>query len=199
MSNILDWIENKEHLKIAIIDYVECDLDIINLSEEYWIKHWEIFKRKKDNKRISPREFSERLYNYLWIPKVSELIIILYLEDLKDITPTIYEINKLLRRTTNQYSVTFKSVKKLEDLDIIFTKTIKGSNRKQKQIYIKKDVVKIYGDDEFRQMMLNEWDIDAKVYIKRKLNWLLKEKEKVENRIKMIKKSRRYMGDKNDE
>ena len=154
---------------------------------------------KKDNKRISPREFSERLYNYLWIPKVSELIIILYLEDLKDITPTIYEINKLLRRTTNQYSVTFKSVKKLEDLDIIFTKTIKGSNRKQKQIYIKKDVVKIYGDDEFRQMMLNEWDIDAKVYIKRKLNWLLKEKEKVENRIKMIKKSRRYMGDKNDE
>ena len=85
MSNILDWIENKEHLKIAIIDYVECDLDIINLSEEYWIKHWEIFKRKKDNKRISPREFSERLYNYLWIPKVSELIIILYLEDLKDI------------------------------------------------------------------------------------------------------------------
>ena len=199
MSNILDWIENKEHLKIAIIDYVECDLDIINLSEQYWIKHWEIFKRKKDNKRISPREFSERLYNYLWIPKVSELIIILYLEDLKDITPTIYEINKLLRRTTNQYSVTFKSVKKLEDLDIIFTKTIKGSNRKQKQIYIKKDVVKIYGDDEFRQMMLNEWDIDAKVYIKRKLNWLLKEKEKVENRIKMIKKSRRYMGDKNDE
>ena len=121
------------------------------------------------------------------------------MEDLKDITPTIYEINKLLRRTTNQYSVTFKSVKKLEDLDIIFTKTIKGSNRKQKQIYIKKDVVKIYGDDEFRQMMLNEWDIDAKVYIKRKLNWLLKEKEKVENRIKMIKKSRRYMGDKNDE
>jgi hypothetical protein len=191
MGKILNWIENKEHLKIAIIDYVEAELDIINFSNEYWIKHWEIFKRKKDNRRISQREFNERLYNYLWIPKVSELIIILYLEDLKGINHTMYEINKLLRRTKDQYSATFKSIKKLEGLDITYTKSIPNSNRKEKQVFINKNITKIYGDDEFRQMMLNEWNTDAKEYIKRKLKWLLEEKEKVENGIRMIKKGKK--------
>ena len=191
MGKILDFIENKEHLKIAIMDYVEAELDIISFSDEYWIKHWEIFKHKKDNKRISQRVFRERVYNYLWIPKVSELLIILYLENLKGFNPTIYEINKLLRRTKDQYSATFKTVKKLEKLSIVSTMPVKESTRKEKQIFINKDIVKIYGDDEFRQMMLDEWNTDAKEYVKKRLNWLLKEKEKVENRIKMIKKGRR--------
>ena len=191
MGKILDFIENKEHLKIAIMDYVEAELDIISFSDEYWIKHWEIFKHKKDNKRISQRVFRERIYNYLWIPKVSELLIILYLENLKGFNPTIYEINKLLRRTKDQYSATFKTVKKLEKLSIVSTMPVKESTRKEKQIFINKDIVKIYGDDEFRQMMLDEWNTDAKEYVKKRLNWLLKEKEKVENRIKMIKKGRR--------
>jgi hypothetical protein len=191
MGKILEWIENKEHLKIAIMDYVEAELDIINFSDEYWLKHWEVFKRNKDKKRIIQKEFSERLYNYLWIPKVSELIIILYLEDLKDIHPTIYEINKLLRRTKDQYSATFKSIKKLEELDMIYTESLKDSKRKEKQIFINKKIVKIYGDDEFRQMMLNEWNTDAKEYINRKLSWLLKEKEKVEQGIKIIKKGKK--------
>ena len=108
MEKTLEFIKNKEHFKIAIMDYVEAELNIINFSEEYWIDHWEIFKQKKDRKRISRREFSERLYNYLWIPKVSELLIILYLEDLKGINPTIYGVNKLLRRTRYQYSATFR-------------------------------------------------------------------------------------------
>jgi len=191
MGKILDWIENKEPLKIAIMDYVEAELDVINFSDEYWLKHWKVFKRNKDKKIISQREFSERLYNYLWTPKVSELIIILYLEDVKDVHPTIYEINKLLRRTKDQYSATFKSIKKLGELDIIYTEPLGDSKRKEKQVFINKEIVKIYGDDEFRQMMLDEWNTDAKEYIKRKLSWLLKEKEKVEQRIKLIKKGKR--------
>lgn len=188
MGKILEWIKNKEPLKIAIMNYVEGELDVIHFSVEYWLKHWEIFKRNKDKKRISHKEFNERLYNYLWTPKVSELIIILYLEDLKDIHPTIYEINKLLRRTKDQYSATFKSIKKLEKLDIIYTEPLKDSKRKEKQIFINKKIVKIYGDDEFRQMMLNEWNTDAKEYINKKLRWLLKEKEKVEQGIKLSRK-----------
>ena len=173
------------------MDYVEAELEVINSSDEYWLKHWKVFRRNKDKKRISQREFYERLYNYLWIPKVSELIIILYLENLKGIHPSIYEINRLLRRTKDQYSATFKSVKKLEELDIIYTMPLKNSKRKEKQIFINKEITKIYGDDEFRQMMLDEWNTDAKEYIKRKLSWLLKEKEKVEQRIKLIKKGKR--------
>lgn len=191
MGKIIEWTENKEHLKIAIIDYIEAELDIIHFSDEYWINHWEIFKRKKDNKRISQREFSERLYNYLWIPKVSELIIILYLEDLKGVNPTMYEINKLLRRTKDQYSATFKSIKKLEELNITYTKSIKDSKRKEKQVFINKKIVKLYGDDEFRQMMLDEWDTDAKEYIERKIKCLKRDKEQIEKKIKMIKKGRR--------
>jgi len=191
MEKTLEFIKNKEHFKIAIMDYVEAELNIINFSEEYWIDHWEIFKQKKDRKRISRREFSERLYNYLWIPKVSELLIILYLEDLKGINPTIYGVNKLLRRTRYQYSATFKNVKKLEELNILTTKRVKGSNRKDRQIFINKEIVKIYGDDEFKQMMLDEWDTDAKEYIKRRLNLLRKDKEKVEKRIKMNKNGKR--------
>ena len=143
MGKILEWIENKEHLKIAVVDYVEAELDIINFSDEYWLKHWEVFKRNKDKKRITQREFNERLYNYLWIQKVSELIIILYLEDLKDVHPTIYEINRLLRRTKDQYSATFKAIKKLNELDIIYTEPLENSKRNEKRIFINKKIAKI--------------------------------------------------------
>lgn len=190
MGELLGWIENKEHLKIAILDYEESELDIISFSDEYWMKHWKTFKRKKD-KKVSKKEFSERLYYYLWNPKISELIIILYLEDLKNNHPTIYEINKLLRRTKNQYSATFKAIKKLEELEIVHTKPVERSRRKEKQVFINKKVTRIYGDDVFRQMMLKEWNTDAKEYIKIKLKHLLKQKEEIEKRIKRIKKGKR--------
>jgi hypothetical protein len=187
MGKLLEFIKNKEHLKLSIIDYVDSNINIIHFSDEYWIKHWEIFKETE----ISKREFEEKLYNYLWIPKVSELLIILYLEDLKNINPNFYEMNKLLRRTKEQYSATLKSIQKLEKLDIIYTKSVEDSKRNEKQIFINKKITRIYGEDEFRQMMLEEWETDAKEYTKRKINSLLKEKEKVEYKIKMNKKGKR--------
>jgi hypothetical protein len=187
MGKLLEFIKNKEHLKLSIIDYVDSNINIIHFSDEYWIKHWKFFKETE----ISKREFEEKLYNYLWIPKVSELLIILYLEDLKNINPNFYEMNKLLRRTKEQYSATLKSIQKLEKLDIIYTKPVEDSKRNEKQIFINKKITRIYGEDEFRQMMLEEWETDAKEYTKRKINSLLKEKEKVEYKIKMNKKGKR--------
>ncbi len=191
MAKIEEFIENKEPLKIAIMDYKDADLDVIDFSDEYYINHWKVFERKLDKEIIPKREFSERLYNYLWILKVSECIIILYLEDLKNLHPIIYELNHLLRRTKDQYSSTFKIVEKLRNLDIIYTKPVKDSGRKEKQVFINKEVCKLYGDDEFKQMMLDEWDAFAKEYIKRRIEYMVKDKVKFENRIKMIKKGRR--------
>lgn len=191
MENILKWIENKEPLKLAIMEYMAKQIDIINYSDEYYIKHRDIFKRPVEKKNVSNREFFERLNDYLYIEKVTELLIILYLEDLKGNHPTIYELNRLLKRTSNQYSATFKQVDKLEKLDIVYTKQVKESPRKEKKVYINKEITTIYGDDEFRRMMLNEWDIDAKEYIKIKFDGLIKDKEKFEKRILMIKKGRR--------
>ena len=144
------------------MDYIDSELDIICFSDEYRVNHWKVFKQKKDKEKINDQEFSKRLFNYLWTPKVSELLIILYLEDLNGINPTIYQANKLLKRTSEQYSATYKCVSKLEELDIVYTKPIKDSNLNEKQIFINKYKVTIYGDDEFRQKMLDEWDTDAK-------------------------------------
>ncbi len=203
MSKLSEYLENKEQLKIGILDYVEAVLDIMNFSDEYWINHWETLETEKEKKRIlrkniSKREFSERLYNYLWIPKVSELIIIIYLEDLKGFHPHISELNRLLRRTSKQYSATFKVVKKLEELNIVYKKTAADAKHKDKQVFINKEVVRIYGDDEFRQMMLDEWNTTAKGYIERKLATLLKDKAKVEERIRLIKKNKRPKRDEDD-
>jgi len=191
MGKLLKFIENKEPLKLVIMEYMAKQIDIINYSDEYYIKHRDIFKRPTEKKTISDREFFERLNNYLYIEKVTELLITLYLEDLKGNHPTIYELNRLLKRTSNQYSATFKQVDKLEKLNIVYTKQVKESPRKEKRVYINKEITTIYGDDEFRRMMLAEWDTDAKEYIKRKLNGLLKDKEEFEKRILMIKKGKR--------
>ena len=191
MGKLLKFIENKEPLKLVIMEYMAKQIDIVNYSDEYYIKHRDIFKRPAEKKTISDREFFERLNNYLYIEKVTELLITLYLEDLKGNNPTIYELNRFLKRTSNQYSATFKQVDKLEKLDIIYTKQVKESPRKEKRVYINKEITTIYGDDEFRQMMLAEWNTDAKEYIKRKLNGLLKDKDEFEKRILMVKKGKR--------
>ena len=190
MGKLLEFIKNREPIKLAIIRYQDKEIDIINLSRDYYDNHWSIFRRKKDKNKLSEREFFERLYNFIWIEKVSELLIILYLEDLQGNYPTIYELNRFLRRTSNQYSATIKEVKKLEKLDIVCTKPKPNSKRKEKQIFIKKDIIKIYGDDEFRQMMLDEWDTDAKEYIKRKLEGLKKQKEEFEKKLLLIKRGK---------
>lgn len=191
MGKLLKYIENKEPLKLVIMEYMAKQIDIINHSDEYYIKHRDIFKRPIEKKNVSDREFFERLNNYLYLEKVTELLIILYLEDLKGNHPTIYELNRFLKRTSNQYSATFKQVDKLERLDIVYTKPVKESPRKEKRVYINKEITTIYGDDEFRRMMLDEWDTDAKEYINRKLNGLIKDKREFEKRILMIKKGKR--------
>ena len=191
MGKLLKFIENKEPLKLVIMEYMAKQIDIVNYSNEYYTNHTDIFKRPAEKKNVSDREFFERLNNYLYIEKVTELLITLYLEDLKGNNPTIYELNRLLKRTSNQYSATFKQVDKLEKLDIVYTKQVKESPRKEKRVYINKEITTIYGDDEFRQMMLAEWNTDAKEYIKRKLNGLLKDKDEFEKRILMVKKGKR--------
>lgn len=191
MGDVLDFTRNKEKLKICIYDYEDSELDIIHVSNEYYEKHHTLLKRPKEKRKITEREFRERLYNYLGIEKVSEMIIILYLEDLKNNHPTIYELNKFLRRTSKQYPSTFKQVRKLEQLNIIYTEKNAKSIRVERKIFINKDMIKIYGDDEFKQMMLKEWNTDAKEYMNRRIKCLLEDKEKIEGRIKMIKKGRR--------
>jgi hypothetical protein len=191
MGKILNFIKNTEKLKICIVDYEDSELEIIHVSNEYYEKHHTLLKRPKEKRKITEREFRERLYNYLWIEKVSEMMILLYLEDLKNNHPTIYELNKFLRRTSKQYPSTFKQIKKLEQLSILYTTKDIETIRKERRIFIKKDVVKIYGDDEFRQIMLTEWDADAKEYMSRRIKYLLEDKEKIEERLKMIKKGRR--------
>lgn len=191
MGKLLKFIENREPLKLVIMGYEDKEIDIITFSNKYYVKHWEVFKRLKDKKRISEREFNERLNSFIWIEKVSELLIILYLEDLKGNTPTIWRLNKLLKRTSNQHSATLKEIQKLKALSIVFTKPVPNSPRNEINVYINKEITTIYGDDEFRQMMLDEWGTDAKAYTKLKLEGLLKEKGEFEKRIEMIKKGKR--------
>lgn len=198
MSNLSKFLENKEDLKIGIMDYDEGDIDIPYFSEKYYYTHRHIFLSEKENKKketISDVLFRERLYDYLWTPKISELIIILYLEDLNNSNPTIYELNRFLRRTSKQYSSTHKAVNKLEDLNIVYTNSVKGAERNNKQVFINKEITKIYGDDEFRKLMLENWDKDAKIYTQKKLDNHIIQKEKIKKRIKLIKKGRRMKED----
>jgi len=187
----MEFIKNREPLKLVILEYDDKIIDIINYSDDYYNKHWQVFKRNKDKEKITNREFFERLNNFIYIEKISELLIILYLEDLKGEYPTIYELNKMLKRTPLQYSATFKEIAKLKRLDIVYTKPVTDSSRKEKRIYLNKSIVTLYGDDEFRQMMLDEWETDAKEYIKIKLKWLKEQKEVFEKKNLMIKKGKR--------
>ena len=191
MNQILDFAKDKEKLKICISSYDEFDLDLINVPNKYYIEYWKFLKRKKERKIIEEREFRIRLYEYLWYPKISELMIILYLEDLKGNNPTIWELNKFLRRTKGQYPSTYKAVKKLRNLGIIETKDVSGSERKEKKIFVNKKIVNIYGDDEFRKMMLDSWNKEAKEYIEWRFGRLKQQKEQFEKRIELIKRGKR--------
>ena len=191
MGKLLNFIKNKEPLKLVILDYTHKDIFLLNASYDYYSEHRDILKRPREKDKIPKDSFDDRLFNFIWTQKVSELLIILYLEDLKGQHPTIYELNRLLKRTSKQYSATIKIVKKLQNLGIVYTKPKPESKRKEKQVFINKDVVKLYGDDEFRKMMLDEWDSDAKEYIQLKLEDLKNQKEEFEEQIRMIKKRKR--------
>ncbi|PIZ52883.1 hypothetical protein COY26_03325 [Candidatus Woesearchaeota archaeon CG_4_10_14_0_2_um_filter_33_10] len=196
MGKLEEFLENKELLKLAIMDYKDFEIDIVHFEEEYFKKYWKELLTESENGKVdeysqpifAESEFFTRLYQYLWTPKVSELLIILYLKDLKSEHPTIWDLNNLLKRNDSQYPATNKAVNKLKRLGILDTEPVKDSPRNEKKTYINKKVVTLYGDDEFRKMMLDEWNDEAKEYMKRKLEWLLGEKAKFEDRIKMIKK-----------
>ena len=119
----------------------------------------------------------------MWTPKISELLIVVYLLDLQDKHPNIYELNHLLKRNKHHYSATFKAVQKLTDLDILKLEENPEDNRKPQRIYINKNITWIYGDDEFREAMLDDWDL-AKEYIQKKLTGLKTEKEKFIKRLR---------------
>jgi len=190
MHGIMDFVKNKEDLKLCILDYDCFEVDLIHVSNKYYKEHSSILKSPQQ-KSLSEEEFGDKLYEYLWIPKISEMLIILYLEDKKDKHPTIWDLNRLLQRRTTQHSVTLRAIQKLSKLDIITTKTVTNAPRKNKQIFIKKEVVTIYGDDEFRKMMLEEWNEGSKKYIQMKLENLEKQKTKLEENIQRIKKGKR--------
>ena len=191
MGRLAELVKNTEGLKIAIMSYEDTNLEIICMSNKYYSEHLQLLKRPKERKKISEREFHERLWGYLWNEKVSQLLIILYLEELRGVNPTIWELNKLLKRTSKQYSATFKQVSKLEKLDIVHTKDVASSPRKEKEVFINKKIVTVYGDDEFRKMMLEDWDGDAKAYIEMKLRGLLEEKEEFERKIERVRDGKR--------
>ena len=194
MGKLAELVKNTEDLKIVIMSYEDANLDIICISDKYYKDHWQLLKMPRERKQISEREFHERLWSYLWNQKVSELLIILYLEDLRGKHPTIWELNRLLQRTSNQYSATFKNISKLEKLDIVYTKDVEGSPRGEKEVFLNKKIVTLYGDDEFRKMMLDSWDTDAKEYIQMKLKGLLAEKVEFEKRVGR-NKGRKKRGD----
>ena len=100
------------------------------------------------------------------------------------------QLNKLLRRTNKQYSATHKTIRKLKELNIVYTIPVPDSKRKAEAVYINKEIAMVYGEDEFRQMMLNEWDSDAKEYIERTVSCLRRDKVEFEKKIKKIKKGK---------
>ena len=190
MDDLWKFYKDNRNLKIRINNYRNKEIEIITYSEEYYLKHWNIFKRSTDKKKISDEEFYGRLFSFLTTSKISESLVIIYLEDLDNRTPTIYELNKLLKRTSNQYPATFKQVKKLCDLGIFYLKKEKDGRDKQK-IFINKDIAVIYGDEDFKKLMLKGWSTSAKEYIKHEIEKLNEEKQKMQDEIKFIKKGRR--------
>lgn len=185
---------NKEHLKIAIMDYELFDIDIINFSDWYMQQYWKFLRRGTERAEINDDVlFFERLHRYIFHKKISELLVIMYLLDNKGKTVNIYELNQLLKRTKSKYSATLKEVDKLCRLGILEAeKSRKG--RKQTIVRINKDVTLIYGDDEFRQAQVEDWE-GTKGYIKGKLKELQEQKEKLiielDEQTEKMKKARR--------
>ena len=181
--NLKTFLANDEDLKLAIMDYEYANIDIINFSYKYLKEHWKILsddtipKKEKEAGDV----FFERLNRYLFNRKISELLVILYLLDLKNVHPKMYELNKLLKRTESQYSATHKEITKLCALDILRTEEV-GDSRKSQVVHINKTVTRIYGDDEFRQAQLNDWQ-SAKEYIEGKLTALLEQKKQFMDRL----------------
>ena len=189
-----EFLKNAEPLRICIRSYKHQNIDIICYSPEYYKKHWEVFKGKKYNQKLKDEEFYDKLDLYLFTQKVSELLIIVYLLDKKQIYPNMFQLNKFLGRNISHFSATFKEVKKLCALDIL--KLEPGTKRRERIVLLNKAVVKIYGDDEFRQMLLNEWNKGAKKYTKIRRESLIKEREEMEKKIERMKKGRRIKDDK---
>lgn len=190
-----EFLKNTEPLRICIRSYKHHNLDIIYYFPTYYENHWEVFKGKKYNQKLKDEEFYNKLDLYLFTQKVSELLIILYLLDKKQVYPNMSRLNKFLGRNDSHFSATWKEVKKLCALDILKLKP--GTRRKEQIILLNKAVVKIYGDDEFRQMMLEEWNKEAKAYTRERFESLTKEKEEMEKKMERIKKGRK--GKKNEE
>lgn len=184
-----EFLKNTEPLRICIRSYKHHNLDIIYYLHGYYENHWEVFKGKKYNQKLKDEEFYDKLDLYLFTQKVSELLIILYLLDKKQVYPNMYQLNKYLQRNQSHSSATWKEVQKLCALDILKLKP--GTRRKERIVLLNKDVVKIYGDDEFRQLLLNEWNKSAKEYTRGRFESLTDEKEEMEKKIERIKKGRR--------
>ena len=189
-EKLTEYLKNKEDLKLMILSYKDSEMDIIQMSPQYHQEHWPIFKKPKEEK-VTFDDFWDRLYEFILIRKVSDLLVYLYLENSKGINPTIWQLNRYLKRTEKQYSYTFKIVDRLERLNIVKTEYIPNSPRREKAVMINKSFVALYGDDEFRQMMLDDWDITAKEYTFMKLKEHKEDKAKLEQKIKMMKKGRR--------
>ena len=194
MGNVLEFKINKEPLKLCIMNYEVGQIDIVHISKAYYNDYKKILMtdlEKQKGRDIDENEFYSRLYDYLFNQKVSEILIILYLEDIKGNDLTLWGLNKLLHRTTNQHSATQKNIRKLEALDIVWTKPKPSSSRNEKWVFINKKIVKLYGDDEFKQMMIDEWNTDAKEYVKLRIEKLREKKARFEKRIEMAKKGKR--------
>ena len=184
---LAQFLENAEPLKLAIMDYEYADIDVITFSQTYCRTHWKVFYPDKPiptHDETADEMFFEALNRYLFNRKVSELLIILYLFDLKKIMLNTYQLNKLLKRSQSQYSATYKEVSKLSELDILRTKKV-GDNRGTIHVYLNKDVVWIYGDDEFRKAQLDDWH-GAKKYIEGKLATLSGQKKKFVERLEGV-------------
>ena len=172
MGKVMDFIKEKKDLKLAIMDYECFEIDSVDLSLGYARQHWDVFQRLSDREikvfnEEMKREFVDRLYSFIFTPKISEMLVILYLLDKDNISPNIYELNKLLKRNLPQYPATLKAIQKLVKLDILCLES-DNAGRNKKKIMFNKNQVKIYGDDEFRRLQLDNWS-DAKSYTEWKL------------------------------
>ncbi len=184
MGKLAKFTANTEHLKLAIMDYKYFNIEIVKFSPEYFNKHRHLFKRKRDPGDIDKTQFHNRLYEFLWSQKISELLAIVFLLDKEGKHLSMSRLNNLLGRNPSQYQATREPLKRMCRLDIL--RWVKGPNNSD-LIFINKDVTWIYGDDEFREALLEEWDGESKEYMRMKLKGLIKKKEAFEERIGNVK------------
>ena len=194
---LAQFLANQEPLKLAIMDYEYANIDIITFSPKYAKEHWKVLSKKNEIMPVHEKEaeelFFERIWRYLFNRKISELLIIVYLLDLKEVHPNIYQLSRHLKRAKSQYSATHKEIKKLCELEILRTEEV-GDSRDSMTVHIKKEVTWIYGDDEFRKAQIEDWE-GARKYIEGKLSDLKQKKEtlidELDEQAEKMKKTRR--------